>query len=324
MMKAIARTILARGALRTCAVDGLPRSGPRAGMRGAAALRRKGREEGAAALRGAPAKDAARRRSDHDGGHFGQYGGDIITLVRGRGTSATSRPMPISVSSDTTEAGPRARHPRNLRHQGRPHLHFTLREGHRWSDGHPFTTEDFRYYWEDVAQNKELSPAGLPEFMIVDGKPPAFEVCRRAHDPLFLGQAEPALPAAARRTHRSRTFPARALPQEVPRQVRRQGGTRRGGEEAEAEVLGGAPQPPRRRQGAHQSGPADPADLARRSTPRRRTASSSSAIRIITASTRTAGSFPTSTGRHGRRGQPGSSPRRRMPARPTCSSAASP
>ena len=29
-----------------------------------------------------------------------------------------------------------------------------LRKGHRWSDGHPFTTEDFRYYWEDVANNK--------------------------------------------------------------------------------------------------------------------------------------------------------------------------
>src|SRR3546814_7579371 len=33
---------------------------------------------------------------------------------------------------------------------------FTLREGHRWSDGHPFTTEDFRYFWEDVANNPAL------------------------------------------------------------------------------------------------------------------------------------------------------------------------
>ena len=33
---------------------------------------------------------------------------------------------------------------------------FTLREGHHWSDGQPFTTEDFRYYWEDIALNKEL------------------------------------------------------------------------------------------------------------------------------------------------------------------------
>ncbi|MFL5325216.1 MAG: ABC transporter substrate-binding protein [Microvirga sp.] len=53
---------------------------------------------------------------------------------------------------------------------------FRLRDGHRWSDGHPFTTEDFRYYWEDVAHNPEISPAGLPEFMILDGKPPRFEI----------------------------------------------------------------------------------------------------------------------------------------------------
>ena len=26
-----------------------------------------------------------------------------------------------------------------------------LRKGHKWSDGHPFTSEDFRYYWEDMA-----------------------------------------------------------------------------------------------------------------------------------------------------------------------------
>ncbi len=49
---------------------------------------------------------------------------------------------------------------------------FTLRAGHRWSDGHPFTTEDFRYWWEDVANNSDLSPSGPPSLMLVDGKPP--------------------------------------------------------------------------------------------------------------------------------------------------------
>jgi peptide/nickel transport system substrate-binding protein len=28
---------------------------------------------------------------------------------------------------------------------------FHLREGHKWSDGEPFTSEDFRYWWENVA-----------------------------------------------------------------------------------------------------------------------------------------------------------------------------
>nr|WP_238178718.1 ABC transporter substrate-binding protein [Methylobacterium dankookense] len=48
-----------------------------------------------------------------------------------------------------------------------------LRAGHRWSDGPPFTAEDFRYYWEDVANEHELSPGGPPDFLMLDGKPPA-------------------------------------------------------------------------------------------------------------------------------------------------------
>lgn len=46
---------------------------------------------------------------------------------------------------------------------------FHLRKGHRWSDGAPFTTEDFRYWWEDMANNQDLFPFGPPEAMIVDG-----------------------------------------------------------------------------------------------------------------------------------------------------------
>lgn len=43
----------------------------------------------------------------------------------------------------------------------------TLREGHKWSDGQPFTTEDFRYWWEDVANNPELAPLGPPVLLKV-------------------------------------------------------------------------------------------------------------------------------------------------------------
>jgi peptide/nickel transport system substrate-binding protein len=107
----------------------------------------------------------------------GQYGGDMITLV--------PRPRDIRYISTFTYTR-LVGYDRNLQLQ--PDLlekfeneddrvfTFTLRPGHRWSDGSPFTTEDFRYYWEDVAQNADLSPAGPPEFMMVDGKPPRFEI----------------------------------------------------------------------------------------------------------------------------------------------------
>ncbi len=47
-----------------------------------------------------------------------------------------------------------------------------LRKGHRWSDGHPFTSEAFRYWWEDVTNNEELSPSGPEEFLRVNGELP--------------------------------------------------------------------------------------------------------------------------------------------------------
>ncbi|HUF87552.1 MAG TPA: ABC transporter substrate-binding protein [Thermohalobaculum sp.] len=53
---------------------------------------------------------------------------------------------------------------------------FRLRRGHKWSDGHPFTSEDLRYWWEDVALNPELFPAGPPVDMLGAGGPPLVEV----------------------------------------------------------------------------------------------------------------------------------------------------
>ncbi|MFD0914973.1 ABC transporter substrate-binding protein [Pseudahrensia aquimaris] len=53
---------------------------------------------------------------------------------------------------------------------------FALREGHKWSDGQPFTSEDFRYWWEDVANNPTITKGGPPQALLVGGKPPKFEV----------------------------------------------------------------------------------------------------------------------------------------------------
>jgi len=47
-----------------------------------------------------------------------------------------------------------------------------LRPGHRWSDGHPFTSDDFRYWWENVANNDKLSPSGPPDFLRIEGQLP--------------------------------------------------------------------------------------------------------------------------------------------------------
>ncbi|HEX6442349.1 MAG TPA: ABC transporter substrate-binding protein [Stellaceae bacterium] len=51
-----------------------------------------------------------------------------------------------------------------------------LRPGHKWSDGEPFTAEDFRYWFEDVAKNPDLSPSGLPMALLPGGEAPQFTV----------------------------------------------------------------------------------------------------------------------------------------------------
>jgi len=51
-----------------------------------------------------------------------------------------------------------------------------LRTGHKWSDGHQFTTEDFRYWWEDMANDPNLSPLGSPALMKVEGELPVVEI----------------------------------------------------------------------------------------------------------------------------------------------------
>jgi peptide/nickel transport system substrate-binding protein len=48
-----------------------------------------------------------------------------------------------------------------------------LRRGMRWSDGHPFTADDFVFWFEDLYQNKELVPTPL-SVMTINGKPIAF------------------------------------------------------------------------------------------------------------------------------------------------------
>ena len=69
-----------------------------------------------------------------------------------------------------------------------------LREGHRWSDGAPFTAEDFRFYFEDIATNPTVSPEGPDRVLFVEGKLASFEIVDeyqvryswKGPNPLFL------------------------------------------------------------------------------------------------------------------------------------------
>lgn len=107
----------------------------------------------------------------------GIQGGDIITLV------ARSRDIRyVSANAYTRLVGYDENfnlHPDLLEkvdNEGDRVFTFHIRPNHKWSDGEPFTAEDFRFFWEDVANNPELMPVGPPEFMLVAGRKPRFEV----------------------------------------------------------------------------------------------------------------------------------------------------
>jgi peptide/nickel transport system substrate-binding protein len=153
------------------------------------------------------------------GRSVGQYGGDIITLVpRARdiryiSTYAYNRLIgyneKLELKPDLLET---------FTVEDDRVFTFTLRAGHRWSDGQPFTAEDFRYFWEDISQHKDLSPAGVPEFMIVDGQPARFEILdertvRYSWDkpnPRFLPQLAAAIdPGIYRPAHYLKRFHAK-------------------------------------------------------------------------------------------------------------------
>jgi len=106
----------------------------------------------------------------------GQYGGSLSMLI---GRSRDVRMMVVygyarlvgydtnfNIVPDILES---------IEAKGERAFTMKLRKGHRWSDGQPFTTDDFRYFWDDVANNKELSPTGPPSDLLVGGEAPKVE-----------------------------------------------------------------------------------------------------------------------------------------------------
>ncbi len=102
----------------------------------------------------------------------------------------------------------------------------SLRRGMKWSDGQPFTADDFVFWFEEVYSNKELVPTPL-SVMTINGKPIAVKkvdastVQFLAPDPYFalptvLGLGVGHRTPRALRPRRPGRLRARALPEAVP------------------------------------------------------------------------------------------------------------
>ena len=78
---------------------------------------------------------------------------------------------------------------------------FHLRPGHSWSDGEPFTSEDFRFYWEDVANDAEMSRFGPPQGAAGGRRETVVEFPDAADGPSTPGRSR--TPSSCRRSPRA-------------------------------------------------------------------------------------------------------------------------
>lgn len=112
---------------------------------------------------------------------IGQYGG---TVVRGF-TGPSDRWGPTKLleerivefeqyDSDTIELVPGYIDAWEILDNGAT-FSFTLKEGLRWSDGHPVTTRDVQFWYEDIFLNEELTPS-ISELYQVNGEPLTVEI----------------------------------------------------------------------------------------------------------------------------------------------------
>ena len=126
-----------------------------------------------------------------------------------------------------------------------------LRKGMKWSDGAPFTADDFMFWYEDMYQNKDLIKSPAPE-LFANGKPgriskvdettvavrvrrsafPVSEPARRRHP----GRRRPVAAAVGRA--RTRPLCTGALSEAVPAEIQFRGKRQRKGQGGRLRQLG--------------------------------------------------------------------------------------
>jgi len=110
---------------------------------------------------------------------LGEYGGTWRRLMTGVGDdgnlerTASYEPL-VRWDTDYNLVIPNVAQSWEVSEDGREFT-FHLRPGMTWSDGVPFTADDIRFWYEDVANNPDLNPSGV-DFLQVGGETAAFEM----------------------------------------------------------------------------------------------------------------------------------------------------
>lgn len=103
---------------------------------------------------------------------IGVYGGEFLSLFGG-GRLAEFRQFGyenlVRWSVDGSEVIPNIAESWEISDDATEYT-FNLREGLKWSDGHPFTTSDISFWWEDVETAEDVNPGGPRSFFFNQGE----------------------------------------------------------------------------------------------------------------------------------------------------------
>jgi peptide/nickel transport system substrate-binding protein len=109
----------------------------------------------------------------------GQYGGDLRTALMGGGALNMMHryqgyePL-VRYTPDFTGVIPNVAESYETNEDASVYT-FKLREGHKWSDGQPFTTDDIMFFYEDVLLNEELTVSPPTPLRTLSGEVAKFE-----------------------------------------------------------------------------------------------------------------------------------------------------
>jgi peptide/nickel transport system substrate-binding protein len=105
-------------------------------------------------------------------GNIGQFGGAMNDLYNGSRLAEFRQygyESLVRWNVDGSAVIPNIAESWEISDEGRTYT-FKLREGMKWSDGQPFTTDDILFWWDYVETNAEIRPSGPYPYFVVNGE----------------------------------------------------------------------------------------------------------------------------------------------------------
>jgi peptide/nickel transport system substrate-binding protein len=103
----------------------------------------------------------------------GMYGGSMLNLYDGIRLAEFRQfgyENLVRWSPDGSKVVPNIAESWDINKNGAEYV-FHLRDGLKWSDGKPFTSDDILFWWNDIETDKDINPGGPHNYFVVGGQP---------------------------------------------------------------------------------------------------------------------------------------------------------